>query len=364
MANDLDLEQLLIDVFAPQSGEQVLVMTDLPHGELADSEEWAERREMAFEWHEAFRALGKKIGFSVFPLLSYPASGAHNGPLPKNGEMDGEAVQLEQVLADTNIVVAMTQYSPTAPLIQICEKVPTLRGASMPGVTRGMERTALAADYSKVAERCAILAAKLDPAVGARVEFSTGHRLFFDLRDREPDADDGQAHPGREGIRIINLPSGETCIVPYEGEVEGRPSRTEGSIPAMYDDELVVFDVRENRIVDVMGEGPEAASMRDYLAVDDARRNIAELGLGCNDKAVICGEVLEDEKVMGMHWAYGRSDHLGGTVGVDSFSDPSHVVHQDTVYAKGGPIEISSLVLEYEDGTTQEIIRDSAYTVF
>jgi hypothetical protein len=364
MGNSFDVEQLLIDVFAPQRGERVLVMTDVPHGELADSEEWAERREMALEWHEAFRALGKRIKFSVYPLVRYPASGAHNAPLPEKGEMDGKAVRLEQILADTNIVVAMTQYSPTAPLINVCEKVPTLRGASMPGVTRGMERTALAADYSRVAERCAVLAAKLDPAVGARVDFSTGHRLFFDLRDREPDADDGQVHPGREGIRIINLPSGETCIAPYEGEVQDRPSRTDGSIPAMYGDELVVFSVRENRIVDVIGDGPEAAHMKAYLAIDDARRNIAELGLGCNDKAVICGEVLEDEKVMGMHWAYGRSDHLGGSVGVDSFSDPIHVVHEDTVYAKGGPIEISSLVLEYEDGTTEEIIRDSVYTVF
>ena len=38
MGGDFDLEKLLIDVFAPQSGERVLVMIDLPHGELADSE--------------------------------------------------------------------------------------------------------------------------------------------------------------------------------------------------------------------------------------------------------------------------------------------------------------------------------------
>jgi len=359
-----DLEKLLIDVFAPQPGERVLVMTDLPHGEWGDNEQWEERREMAVDWHAAFRALGNRVGFTVRPLLIYLATGTNNGVLPDEGEMGGERVLLQEVLAETNIVVAFAEFSPTAPLIETSERVPTLRGATMPGVTRSMERTALTADYSEVARKCRILAEKVDPAVGARVEFSTGHQLYFDLRNRKPDADDGQAHPGREGIRIINLPSGETCIAPYEGEVEDRPSRTEGNIPAMYDDELVVFKVRENLIVDVIGEGPEAARMRDYLAVDDARRNIAELGLGCNDKAVICGKVLEDEKVLGMHWAYGRSDHLGGTVGVASFSDPSHVVHQDTVYAKGGAIEIARLVLEYEGGASEEIIRDGSYTVF
>ncbi len=364
MGDNFDVEKLLIDVFAPQPEERVLVMTDLPHGEWSDNEQWGERREMAVDWHAAFRRLGSSTGFTVRPLLTYLATGTNNGVLPDEGEMGGERVLLQEVLAETNIVVAFAEFSPTAPLIETSERVPTLRGATMPGVTKSMERTALTADYSEVARKCRILAEKVDPAVGARVEFSTGHRLYFDLRDRVPDADDGQAHPGREGIRIINLPSGETCIAPYEGEVEDRPSRTEGNIPAMYDDELVVFQVRENRIVDVIGEGPEAARMRDYLAVDDARRNIAELGLGCNDKAVICGNVLEDEKVLGMHWAYGRSEHLGGTVGVDSFRDPSHVVHDDIVYAKGGPIEISSLVLEYEDGATEEIIRDSTYTVF
>jgi len=116
--------------------------------------------------------------------------------------------------------------------------------------------------------------------------------------------------------------------------------------------------------VEIVGEGPQAASKREYFAVDEARRNIAELGLGCNDKAVISGSVLEDEKVLGLHWAYGRSDHLGGTVGVANFSDPSHVVHSDIVYPRGGRIEVTSLVLEYEDGTSEEIIKDGQYTIF
>jgi hypothetical protein len=364
MVQSFDLEKLLIDVFAPQSGEKVLVMSDLPHGEYTDNGKWVDRREMSTEWHSAFQQLGSKLGFSVHPLLTYAATGAHSAPLPEEGEMEGQRVRLEDILADANIVIALTEYSATAPLIGFSQKLPNLRAASMPGVMKSMEQTALAADYSEVARKSHILAARLDQAVGAQVEFSTGHQLYFDLRNRKAEADDGQVHADKKGMRLINLPSGEAFIAPYEGELEGQPSRTEGTIPVMYDDELVLFRVEENRIVEVIGDGPQAAQKRDYFAVDQARRNIAELGLGCNDKAVISGSLLEDEKVLGMHWAYGRSDHVGGTVGVADFSDPSHVVHQDIVYPKGGSIDIVSLVLEYKDGTSEGIIKDGQYTIF
>jgi len=364
MKQRFDLEKLIVDVFAPQAGEKVLVMVDLPHGDFSDHDRWRERRKMAQEWHSAFQLLGGRQGFSVFPLLTYPATGANNADLPEGGEMGGQKIVFEEVFRDANIVVAMTEYSASAPLIKYTEVFPSLRCASMPRVTRSMEQTALSADYSEVAGKAHILADKLDRTDGVRVQFSTGHKVYFDLRNRTADADDGQLYMDKSGIRLINLPSGEACIAPYEGEVEGQPSRTEGTIPVMDADELVLFEVRENRIHEVVGDGPEAAKRREYFAVDQARRNLAELGLGCNDKAVISGVVLEDEKVLGMHWAYGRSDHIGGVTGVAQFSDPSHVVHQDIVYAKGGPVEIASLVLEYEDGSGEEIIKGAEYTIF
>ena len=364
MAKAFDLQKLLVDVFAPQPGERVLVMTDLPHGELSDSEAWVNRRQMAAEWQSAFQGLGSRIGFSVHPLLSYRATGAHGAPLPDEGEMGGESTRLADILSATNIAVALTEYSATAPLIGFMNTRPGLRAASMPGISRQMEGTALSADYTEVARKSHLLADRLGRAMGAKVRFSTGHEAYFDLRHRKAEADDGQLHADKTGVRLINLPSGEACIAPYEGELEGQPSKTEGMIPADYDGELVLYRVRENRIVEIIGDGPKAGDMRDYFAVDQARRNIAELGLGCNDKAVICGSVLEDEKVLGLHWAYGLSQHIGGVTGPGQFSDPKHVVHQDIVYPKGGSVEIASLALEYEDGTTQEIIKDAEYTIF
>jgi hypothetical protein len=358
------LEKLLVDVFAPQPGEVVLVMTDFPNDGLRDHHEWVARREMAGEWHEAFGVLGDKTGFDVHPLLSYAATGAHNGPLPQTGEMGGETVRFDDVMAGSNIVVALTEYSATAPLGGHVAANPDLRVASMPMVSKRMEQSALAADYGEVAIKSHTLMARLDRATSADVEFSTGDKLYFDLRYRHAKADDGQLHPGKEGARIINLPSGEAYIAPYEGEREGEPSWTEGTIPVILQGDLFRLTVRENRIVEVLGDGPGARETREWLEVDEARRNIAELGLGCNERAVVTGNVLEDEKVMGMHWAAGLSEHLGGAVGVADFSDPSHAVHYDIVYPEGGPIEVTSLVLTYEDGSQEEIMRDGLYTIF
>ncbi|MBU0769373.1 MAG: hypothetical protein KJ687_09810, partial [Proteobacteria bacterium] len=64
----------------------------------------------------------------------------------------------------------------------LTEKFKTLRVASMPGVSKLMEKSALAADYKGVAKKCSILAPKLTKAIGALVNFSTNHQFYFDLR--------------------------------------------------------------------------------------------------------------------------------------------------------------------------------------
>ncbi len=363
-SSGLDLEKLLIDVFDPQRGEKVLVMVDLPHGGIADNEGWAARREMAQEWRAAFQKLARKRKFSVYPLLTYAATGTHNSPLPQEGTANGKSVRLEDILADTDIAIALTEYSATASLSEFGQRFPRLRAASMPMVARSMEQTALAADNAQVARQAHLLAARLDRAEGAEVVFSTGHRLYVDLRNRRAHADDGQLHADKEETRrtstsaVINLPSGEAYIAPYEGELPDQPSGTAGMIPLPFADSPAMVQVQQNRAIGVQGEGPAAAQWRAWFAADPARGNLAELGLGCNDRAVVTGNVLEDEKVQGVHFAWGRSDHIGGTVGVDDFADPGYIVHRDVVYPNGGPVAVIGLALEYADGTREEIIRD------
>jgi len=50
--------------------------------------------------------------------------------------------------------------------------------------------------------------------------------------------------------------------------------------------------------------------------------NIAELGIGTNDQAILSGRVLEDEKVMGtVHIALGNNFGFGGTCQVPMHLD-------------------------------------------
>jgi aminopeptidase len=355
----LDLHKLFGDVFHPEADECVVVIVDVPHGNYADHDLWRERREMAAQWQAAWVSLGEKVGFEVLPLVSFPASGAHNANLPLDA---GEPMVLRQALEKATLALALTQFSATAPLSAWSKDHADFRAASLPQVARRMEQTALAADYAEVARRCQVLKEALSKAELAQVTFSTGHQWQVDLRFREAKMDDGQLPRGKSGFPIINLPSGESFQVPYEGEREGVESLTQGEIPVAYGDVRVVFHVEKNRIATVSGDEPKAGELRAFFDVDPMRRNIAELALGCNAKAVVWGNVLEDEKA-GFHWAYGRSEHLGGVVAPKDFSSPDHIEHQDIVYAKDSPIQVASLVLVGADGDACNVIRDGDYLI-
>ncbi len=355
-----DLKKLLVNVFEPQAGEVVVVACDVPSED--GQTPWRERRAMAQEWRDAFMEIGKIRGFKVQPLFTYRATGSNGADLPAEGAMEDKTVATDEVLLSSTLAAFLTEYSATAPLDGYCKRKEDFRAASMPGLERRMEGTALSADYREVARRCRILDHILKDAWMLEVRFSTGDCCEFDLRFRKAGVDDGFLPRFKPGDRIINLPSGETFIVPYEGERAGTPSKTSGILPVQTDHELVRLKVTGNRIELVEGDGVEATRLRAFFAADPARANIAEVAFGCNEWAVVTGNVLEDEKA-GFHWAYGRSDHLGGTVGAEAFARPETVVHQDIVYAKGNPIQVIEARVIGPKGSTT-VIRDTRYIVF
>ncbi len=357
-----DLDKLLKDVFDPQAGELVTVVVDEPTADVPDHDAWRARRDMAVEWRNAFVALGEERGFEVRPLVGYPATGANNADLPATGAMDGAEADLAEVLGGSTLVVAMTEFSATAPLSQFAAANDDFRAASMPGVEKRMEHTALAADYARVAARCRAIHEAFEGGQLVDVLFSTGHRCWFDLRQRAAEMDDGALPRGKSGDRIINLPSGETFIVPYEGEIYGLPSWTAGTIPVVEGEEMVLFHIVANCIQVVEGDGPLAERYAEFFNDDPARSNVAEVAFGVNDMAEVTGCVLEDEKA-GFHWAFGRSDHLGGVVGVDDFDHPGNVVHQDIVYAAGNPVQVERADIVHPDGRRITVIENGEYTL-
>lgn len=350
------LEKLITDVFAPRkSGEVVTIMVDLPHGSIPDNPDWQERRKMAADWHREIAGFSSRFNLTLNPLVTYKANGAHNSDLPDDGICSGEKVRLENIIQDSTIIISMPEYSATAPLIWFTKKYKDLRVASMPGVAKFMEETGLSADYKKVARTCARLAPFFESAIGAEVIFSTNHRCYFDLSDNRPVLqDNGLLYPDAgEEDRLMNLPSGEVCTVPNEN----KDSQTSGEIPAAYGNETIIFVVKHNRIIDIKGKSPLAEKKWEEFRSEPAKFNIAEVAIGCNDKAKVTGNGLEDEKA-GFHWAFGRSDHLGGRIGIKDFSSPNKVIHMDIVYAKGNPIVCEKFDFIFPDKSRKTAIVD------
>jgi len=276
--------------------------------------------------------------------MEYKATGLNNASIP-NYVLDA--------VRNSNLVLAMTEYSGTSSILPICRAEGGItRGASMPRVERRMENSAFKANYKDVKRYAQAISKMLNKAIGAEVIFSTGDILFIDLRNRKGHADTGDCTEYGMGI---NFPSGEACTTAYEAtpdEIEEfGESRTKGIWPASYNGEIVKYVVENNKIVDVIGEGKVADEKRAFFKENDSRRNLAELGVGCNPEAIVTGNVLEDEKVGGLHIAYGMSAHLGGKIKSD--------VHQDICYPKDAPIQAKTLTLINKDGSKIEIIKDA-----
>ena len=328
------------DVFKPKSGEKVLFLVDIPHDDIKDNKNWSDRREMANEWYNTFKNMAKKEGFTV-EMHKYNATGVNNTPVPQS---------VIDKASKSNLVIAMTEYSGSSSFKPMCQKEGAItRCASMPGVERRMEKSAFLANYYDVKIYANSIKKMLTKAIGAEVLFSTGDRLFIDLCNRMGSADEGDcSKPGQ----TINFPSGEGYIAPYEGEnKEIGDSKTNGILPDYQPGVILKYKIKNNKIVDIIGKEKESNEKRKFFNEKDSRRNIAELGVGCNPKAVVTGNILEDEKVGGLHIAYGMSSHIGGTVKSD--------MHQDICFPKGAPVEAKSLTLLNEDETKVELIKNA-----
>jgi hypothetical protein len=335
---DGQLTKLIEDVIAPQTGERIAVMVDEPNEGQAFDGPWRERLEMAERWRRVATAIAGVQGYGS--LVKYPATGVPNANLPGDVVVEGRERKLVELASEVNILIVMPQFSATAPMMELIRRFDGLRVASMPTVSPAMEDTALRADYVKVQKNCRVLRNILDGAIHADVTFSTKDRLHIDLRNRTPVMDDGYLHQDKPSPRLINLPSGETFIVPNEQ----KDSESNGVLPLVWKDGIVRLQIERNKVKGVI-EGKTAADLEAYLDADPARKNLAELGLGCNFFADPGAQsVLESEKA-GPHIALGRSEHLqsGGTVGPSDFRDKPW--HQDFVYTSKSPIRVTELFL-------------------
>jgi leucyl aminopeptidase (aminopeptidase T) len=137
-----------------------------------------------------------------------------------------------------------------------------------------------------------------------------------------------------------NLPCGEGFIAPLEGTGEGTLV-VDGSIAEVgLLDTPTSLTVRGGHITDATG--PEGAQLMELLTAHGPEAtNIAELGIGTNEEAILTGNILEDEKILGTaHVAFGASAAIGGAVQVPVHLDcvllePTVEIDGETIVSGG-----------------------------
>ena len=136
----------------------------------------------------------------------------------------------------------------------------------------------LSLDYEKVNARVLEFKDRMDRAEAVAVHFLSGgleHLANFDLRFRTGHERGGLMR--EEGI-VGNLPSGESYIIPYDGEKANEPSRTSGVLPVQFDDESVLYRIESNHIAfgrsDHFGGATSPAPLRN-------RKNVLSTSTVC-----------------------------------------------------------------------------------
>ena len=188
-----------------------------------------------------------------------------------------------------------------------------VRIGTLPGVTEEMLGRLMTGDLEEIRRRGWAVVTALNRASEARITCRHGSDLRIGLEGRMGIVDAGEL--GNRGA-FGNLPCGEGFIAPVEGTTEGTLV-VDGSIAGVGLLETPVsLTVREGHLVEATGE--DGAKLMELLtAHSEDGTNVAELGIGTNEEAILTGNILEDEKILGTcHVAFGASAAIGGTVQV------------------------------------------------
>ena len=313
--SDLDhaVDSVIADCLGVAAGEDVVVVVDPDTRDLGE----ALRRRAAAARADA-----------VLALMDERADNGTEPPPP-----------VAAALAAADVFIAPTSKSLSHTQARKAASDAGARGATMPGVTTDMLARVMAVDFPALRARSAAVARALGDADEAHLTCPLGSDLRLDLHGRDGISDDGDLSArGAFG----NLPCGEGFIAPAGGEGTLMAS----SLAAIgLASEPVRLTVRDGRLAEATG--PEGERLLDALrAHGGAGVNLAELGVGTNDRATLTGNVLEDEKILGtVHVAFGASAGIGGTVAVPIHLDV--VVLEATLNVGGRPIlEAGRLVVE------------------
>lgn len=352
-------------------GARLLVFTDLiTEDEAPDTGERLRREDLRKITGRFFEA-GKELCTTIY--IEFPSVGGHGVEPPERvweaafgsvvvSELkekniferllakradDEELKACESIVREhagdaVDCVVALSNFSTSHTRFrELLTKGAAARYVSMPLFEQEMLTGAMSADWDEVRRRTVELASRLNQGDGVYISCPNGTSISFSIKGRRVESDTGiLTKAGAFG----NLPAGEAFVAPVEGTAEGvlvldwAPTR-KLTTP-------VTVKVQGGRAVEVMGDEEFAGELKNKMNKNPLVGNIAELGLGTNDKATRPDNILESEKILGtVHIALGDNSTFGGNVRVP--------FHQDFVFFK------PTLEIE-KDGKRTKLLKDGA----
>lgn len=292
-------KSVLSSCLAVKAGETVLVVTDDAKYEIGRA------------LYLAAGELGCEALLSV--MGEREVSGAEP-PAPVAAAMRG-----------ADVVICPTAKSLTHTNARIEAAKNGARIATMPGITGEMfSKGAMTADYARVEALTLKVTKLLSEASAARI-LKDGRVLTLSLKGRAGVPSTGVY---REAGQSGNLPSGEAYIAPLEDGADGE-TVIDGSMVGIGKlEEPLYVRVEKGKLREIRGKGSEKVSV---LLENEANATLGELGIGTNEAAVLCGVILEDEKVYGtVHIAFGTNKSFGGTNKADCHMDG--IILRPTLY--------------------------------
>jgi leucyl aminopeptidase (aminopeptidase T) len=261
-------------------------------------------------------------------LVRYPVGEQH-------GEEPSAGVAAAMAGCDAFLAPTTKSISHTNARVEACDA--GARGATLPGITREVFETGLAADYGAIAAECDRMLAKVADAGTVRVTTDLGTDITFRPGDREWLADTGDiAEPGA----FSNLPAGEVFVAPETADGRFVVDGTMDPHGLLGPDQTLAFEVEDGRVTHIEDATIRAEVERAAEDAGDAAYNLAELGIGTNTGvSELAGSVLLDEKAAGtVHIAIGDDSGIGGETEAPIHSDG--ILRDPTVEVDGEVIDL------------------------
>ncbi|HID26676.1 MAG TPA: hypothetical protein EYP22_02370 [Methanosarcinales archaeon] len=233
-------------------------------------------------------------------------------PRATHGKEPPKAVA--EAMKNVDIIIAPTSKSLTHTQARIDAKAAGARMASMPGITEEMmTKGGMTADYNYISKVADDILSRLEGSKEVKIITELGTNLTFDVSGCKWHADTGICHKAGD---MTNLPAGEVYIAPKNTNGILVVDGAMGGVGIL--EKPIEIKIVDNYAIEINSK--KLSNMVD--SVGKLGRNIAEFGIGINNKAKLIGNVLEDEKVKGtVHVALGDNSTIGGNVKVDLHLD-------------------------------------------